>query len=103
MTSGIFPEACKSEPLASRLTRLSSRGIGVELLCANGPIERTPMLLSVEIRTGGRCPNLPPYNCCFKDDEVSHGEQQKVPGSIVVEGKRKLRKEALWSNPSSTF
>jgi hypothetical protein len=61
------------------------------------------MLLSVEIRTGRYCLSLPPYNCSFKRDEVSHRDEWKAPGSIIVEGKRTLRKEALWSNPSSMY
>lgn len=64
------------------------------------------MLLSVQTRPDGCCPSPPLYNCFFKSDEVSHGEKQIVPRSIIVEGKRKLRKEALWSNPfqiSSTY
>src|SRR5579859_5192511 len=64
------------------------------------------MLLSVQDRTGGRCLNPPLYNCSFKRGKVSHRDEEKVPRSIFVEGKRTLRKEELWSNPfqvSSTF
>jgi putative transposase len=63
MTSPLNREACKRQSLASRLTRLSSRVIVVELLCVTNHTERTPMLLSVSVRTGGCCPSSPPYNC----------------------------------------
>ena len=44
--------ACKSERLASRVTRLSFGGIGVELLCTNDPDERTPIAGSGPAPTG---------------------------------------------------
>ncbi len=57
------------------------------------------MLLSVHVRTFLCCPSRNPSNCSFKRGEVSRRNEEKVPRSIMVEGKRKLRKEVLWSNP----
>src|SRR5581483_1626862 len=48
------------------------------------------MLLSVCVRTGRCCPSLLLYNYSFKSDQVSHGDERKVPGSILIEGKRGL-------------